>query len=128
MSHLNFKTMNRMKNRVLLIGNLGHDPETRKLESGKRVTRFTLATNDTYRNAEGQKVTETTWHNIVAWNKLSDFASKYLTKGRQVYLEGKISYRSYEDKTGITKYITEIVASELLCLNGARSSDNQVEA
>ena len=120
--------MNRIKNRVFLIGNLGHDPETRKLESGKRVSRFTLATNDTYRNAEGQKVTETTWHNIVAWNKLSDFASKYLTKGRQVCIEGKLAYRSYEDKTGITKYITEIVASELLCPNGSKVSENQADA
>jgi len=116
-----------MKNRVLLIGNLGHDPETRTLDSGKRVSKFTLATSDTFKNGDGQKVTETTWHNIVAWNRLSDFASKYLKKGRQVYIEGKIAYRSYEDKTGITKYITEIVASNVLCLSPAGSSGKQTE-
>jgi len=116
-----------MKNRVLLIGNLGHDPETRTLDSGKRVSKFTLATSDTFKNGDGQKVTETTWHNIVAWNRLSDFASKYLKKGRQVYIEGKIAYRSYEDKTGITKYITEIVASNVLCLSPAGSSGKQAE-
>ena len=117
--------MNQMKNRILLIGNLGHDPETRTLDSGKRVSRFTLATSDTFKNSEGQKVTETTWHNIVVWNRLSDFASKYLKKGRQVYVEGRIAYRSYEDKTGVTKYTTEIVASNLLCLSPAGSPVKQ---
>lgn len=121
MSHLKLTVMNKLKNRVMLIGNLGHDPESKKLESGKRVARFTIATSDTYKNGDGQKVTETTWHNIVAWNALADFASKYLKKGGQVCLEGRISYRSYEDKTGVTKYITEIIANELLSLSRAKS-------
>lgn len=128
MCNLKLTTMNKIKNRVFLIGNLGQDPETRKLESGKRVSRFTLATNDTYKNNEGQKVTETTWHNVVVWNRLADFAARYLKKGGQVVIEGKITYRSYEDKTGVMKYFTEIVADELLSINGMRSSGTPVEA
>jgi len=121
MSNLKFKVMNKLKNRVTLIGNLGHDPEMRTLESGKKIAKFTVATSDTFKNGEGQKITETTWHNIVVWNALADFASKYLKKGGQICLEGRISYRSYEDKTGVTKYITEIVANELLPLSRAKS-------
>ncbi|MGQ9620428.1 MAG: single-stranded DNA-binding protein [Bacteroidales bacterium] len=120
--------MNKLKNRVFLIGNLGHDPETRELQSGKKVSKFTLATNDIFKNSEGQKVTETTWHNVVAWNRLADFASKYLKKGGQVCIEGRISYRSYEDKAGVTKYITEIVADEVLLLNRMRSAGDKAEA
>lgn len=112
--------MNSLKNRVQLIGNLGQDPETKTLESGKKVTHFTLATNDDFKNADGQKVSETTWHNIVAWNGLADIAGKYLKKGRQVAVEGKIVYRSYEDKKGVTKYITEIVLSDLLMLKSPK--------
>ena len=108
--------MNTLKNRVQLIGNLGQDPETKTLESGKKVVKFTLATNDSYKNGDGQKVDETTWHNIVAWNGLADIAGKFLKKGRQVAIEGRIVYRTYEDKKGVTKYFTEIVANELLML------------
>ena len=112
--------MNTLKNRVQLIGNLGQDPETKTLESGKKVVRFTLATNDSFKNGEGQKVSETTWHNVVAWNGLADVAGKFLKKGGQVAVEGKIVYRSYEDKTGATKNITEIVANELLLLRSPK--------
>ena len=108
--------MNSLKNRVQLIGNLGQDPEIKTLESGKKVAHFTLATNDDYKNGEGQKISETTWHNIVAWNGLADIAGKYLKKGRQVAVEGRIVYRSYEDKKGVTKYITEIVLDQLMML------------
>jgi single-strand DNA-binding protein len=108
--------MNTLKNRVQLIGNLGQDPETKTLENGKKVVKFTLATNDSYKNGEGQKIEETTWHNIVAWNGLADIAGKFLKKGRQVAIEGRIVYRTYEDKKGVTKYFTEIVANELLML------------
>jgi single-strand DNA-binding protein len=108
--------MNTLKNRVTLIGNLGQDPEIKTTETGKKVTHFTLATDDSYKNADGQKVKETTWHNIVAWNGLADIASKFLRKGREVAVEGRIVYRSYEDKKGITKYITEIVLNDLLLL------------
>jgi single-strand DNA-binding protein len=114
--------MNTLKNKVTLIGNLGMDPETRKLESGKKVTHFTLATEESYKNSDGQKVSETTWHNIVAWNGLADIADKYLKKGHQVVVDGRISYRSYEDKQGVTKYITEIVLNDLVLLRNGKSS------
>jgi single-strand DNA-binding protein len=112
--------MNSLKNRVTLIGNLGMDPETKTLENGKKVVKFTLATDDSYKNGEGQKIEETTWHNIVAWNGLGEIAAKYLKKGRQVAVEGRIVYRTYEDKKGITKYFTEIVLNDLMLLRNGK--------
>ena len=112
--------MNSLKNRVQLIGNLGQDPETKTLENGKKVTKFTLATNDDYKNGDGQKVSETIWHNIVAWNGLADIAGKYLKKGHQVAVEGRIVYRNYEDKKGVTKYVTEIVLNEMMMLRSTK--------
>ena len=112
--------MNTLKNRVTLIGNLGHDPDTKTTETGKKVSHFTLATDDSYKNAEGQKVGETTWHNIVAWNGLADIASKFLKKGNQVAVEGRIVYRTYDDKKGVTRYITEIVLNDLLLLRNGK--------
>jgi single-strand DNA-binding protein len=118
--------MSSLSNRVTLIGNLGQDPETKSTETGKKVTHFTLATKDGYKNNEGQRITETTWHNIVAWNGLADIADKFLKKGREVAVEGRIVYRNYEDKKGITKYITEIVLSDLVLLrNGEKSIKGQ---
>jgi len=119
--------MNNLRNRVQLIGNLGQDPDMKTLESGKKVAHFTLATNEDFKNGDGQKVSETTWHNLVAWNGLADFASKYLKKGKQVAVEGRIVYRSYEDKKGVTKYITEIVLNEMMML-GAPPKDQPKEA
>jgi single-strand DNA-binding protein len=115
--------MNTLKNRVQLIGNLGQDPETKTLEKGKKVVKFTLATNDSYKNGEGQKIDETTWHNVVAWNGLADIAGKFLKKGHQVAIEGRITYRTYEDKNGVTKYFTEIVANELLMLRSPKDKE-----
>jgi single-strand DNA-binding protein len=112
--------MNSLKNRVTLIGNLGQDPEIKTTETGKKVTNFTLATDDGYKNSDGQKVSETTWHNIVAWNGLAEIAGKYLKKGRQVAVEGRIVYRTYEDKKGATKYITEIVLNDLILLRNGK--------
>jgi single-strand DNA-binding protein len=121
--------MNTLKNRVQLIGNLGQDPETKTLENGKKVVRFTLATDDSYKNGEGQKIEETTWHNIIAWNGLGDIAAKYLKKGRQVAVEGRIVYRTYEDKKGVTKNITEIVLNDLMLLRSGKDQgkDNQTK-
>lgn len=111
--------MSSLANRVTLIGNLGQDPEVKTIESGKKVVHFTLATKEGFKNAEGQRVNETTWHNIIAWNGLADIAGKYLKKGNEVAVEGRIVYRTYEDKKGVTKYITEIVLSDLeLLRNG----------
>jgi single-strand DNA-binding protein len=112
--------MNSLKNRVTLIGNLGQDPETKTTETGKKFTHFTLATKDGYKNADGQKVSETTWHNIVAWNGLAEIAGKYLKKGKEVAVEGRIVYRTYDDKNGVTKYITEIVLNDLILLRSGK--------
>jgi single-strand DNA-binding protein len=115
--------MNSLANRVTLIGNLGKDPETKTIDSGKKVTQFTIATNDSYRNNEGEKVKETTWHNIVAWNGLADIAGKYLKKGNEVAVEGRIVYRTYEDKKGVTKNTTEIVLTDLVLLRNGSKTD-----
>jgi single-strand DNA-binding protein len=120
--------MSSLKNRVTLIGNLGHDPEIKTIESGKKVAHFTLATDDTFKNGDGQKVKETTWHNIVAWNGLADIAGKYLKKGKEVAVEGRIVYKTYEDKKGVTKSSTEIVLSDLVLLrNGEKGHTKEEE-
>ena len=105
-----------LKNKIQLIGNLGNAPEVKTTESGKKLARFSVATNESYRNAKGEKVTETTWHNLVAWGKVADIAEKYLGKGAEVAIEGKLINRSYTDKDGNKKYITEVQVNELLML------------
>ena len=105
-----------LKNRVQLIGNLGMDPEVKHLESGKTMAKISIATNDTYKNQKGEKVTDTQWHNLVAWGKTAEIAEKYLKKGSEVAVEGKLTSRSYEDKEGTKKYITEVVVNEILML------------
>lgn len=120
MSNLKPKDMSSMKNRVTLIGNLGVDPEIKTTETGKKFTHFTIATNDGYKNADGQKVTETTWHNIVAWNGLAETATRFLKKGNEVAVEGRIVYRTYEDKNGVTKNSTEIVLNDLALLRNGK--------
>ena len=106
-----------LKNKVQLIGNLGNAPEIKNIESGKKLARFSIATNENYRNAKGEKVTETTWHNLVAWGKVAELAEKFLLKGTEVMIEGKLINRSYTDKDGIKKYISEVQVNELLLLN-----------
>jgi len=108
--------MNNIKNRVHLIGRLGMNPEVKDLDGGKKIAKFSVATNDYYYNAKGEKVTETQWHNIVAWGKMAELVDKILQKGKEVTLEGKLSNRSYEDKEGVKRYITEIVANEFVLL------------
>jgi len=105
-----------LKNKVQLIGNLGNAPEIKNTESGKKLVRFSVATNENYHNSKGEKVTETQWHNLVAWGKVADIAEKYLNKGTEVAIEGKLINRSYTDKEGNKKYITEIQVNELLLL------------
>jgi single-strand DNA-binding protein len=102
-------------NKVILIGNVGKDPETRYLENGTPVSNFTLATNEIY-NRNGEKVTNTEWHNIVVWRTLADVAQKYVKKGSQVFIEGKIRTRSWDDKDGNKRYTTEIVADSMQLL------------
>ena len=108
--------MNTLRNKVQLIGNLGNDPEVINLDSGKKLAKFAIATNDSYRNAQGELVKDTQWHNVIAWGKTAEITEKYLEKGKEVAIEGKLQNRSYEDKEGIKRYITEIVCSELLML------------
>jgi single-strand DNA-binding protein len=105
-----------LRNKVQLIGNLGAAPEIKTLEGGKKMARFSIATNESYKNAKGEKVTETQWHNLVAWGKVADIAEKYLTKGKEVVIEGKLVSRSYNDKEGSKKYITEVQVNELLLI------------
>jgi single-strand DNA-binding protein len=111
-----------LKNKVQLIGNLGNAPEVKTFESGKKMARFSVATSESYRNAKGEKVTETQWHNLVAWGKLAEIVEKFLVKGKEVAIEGKLINRSYNDKEGNKKYITEIQVSELLML-GAKAAE-----
>lgn len=110
--------MNALKNRVQLIGNLGNAPEVKTVTSGKKIARFSLATNENYRNAKGEKVTETQWHNLVAWGKLAEIAEKYLAKGKEVVVEGKLITKSYNDKDGNKRYSTEVEVHELLMMGG----------
>jgi single-strand DNA-binding protein len=105
-----------LKNKVQLIGNLGHAPEVRNTENGKKLARFSIATDESYRNAQGEKVKETTWHNLVAWGKVADIVEKFLNKGSEVAIEGKLISRSYTDKEGNRKFITEVQVNELLML------------
>jgi single-strand DNA-binding protein len=105
-----------LKNKVQLIGNLGGNPDVKTMDSGKKLARFSVATNESYRNAKGEKITETQWHNLVAWGKVAEIAEKFLSKGSEVAIEGKLVNRSYTDKEGIKKYITEVQVSEVLML------------
>jgi len=108
--------MNNLKNKVQLIGNLGNAPEIKILDGGKKLARLSLATNETYKNAKGEKITETQWHNVIAWDKTAEIVEKYFTKGLEVLVEGKLVNRNYTDKEGVKKYVTEVQASELLIL------------
>ncbi|HEX9981457.1 MAG TPA: single-stranded DNA-binding protein [Flavobacterium sp.] len=108
--------MNALRNRVQLIGNTGNDPEIINLESGRKLAKLTIATNESYKNDKGEKITDTQWHNIVAWGKTAEIIEKYVTKGKEIAVEGKLTHRSYEDKTGEKRYFTEVVANELMLL------------
>ncbi len=108
--------MNALKNKVQLIGHVGNAPEIVTLESGKKLAKFSIATNESYKNAKGEKITDTQWHNIVAWGKTAELVENYVPKGKEIGIEGKLTSRSYEDKAGQKRYITEIVCNELLLL------------
>ena len=114
---LKFTDMNALRNKVTLIGNLGTDPEIRTFDGEKKYAKFSLATNESYKNAKGERVTETQWHNLIAWGKLAGTAEKLLKKGMEVAIEGKLINRNYTDKEGIKRYITEVQISDLLLLS-----------
>lgn len=114
--------MANMRNQVRLIGHLGKDPEMRETATGKKLARFSVATNETYINDKGERVSETQWHNIICWGKTATLAEKFLSKGTEVALEGKISTKQYTDKEGNRKATTEIVASDFVTLGGKKSA------
>lgn len=111
-----------LKNNAQIIGHLGNDPQLKTTESGKKLARFSVATNESYLNAAGEKVTTTQWHQLVAWDKLADIAEKYLVKGAEVAAAGKIINRSYVDDDGIKRNISEIQLSEILFLGNKATS------
>jgi len=111
-------------NKVILVGNVGKDPETRYLDESTAITKFPMATSETYKNKSGERVSTTEWHNIVLWRGLAQVAEKYVKKGTQIYLEGRIKTRSYEDADGNKKYITEIVGDQMQLL-GRKPDDGE---
>lgn len=114
--------MNTLRNRVQLIGHLGADPEIKTLESNKKVARISLATNDEYTDKKGEKVKQTQWHQLVVWGKLAETCEKYLNKGKEIAVEGKLTYRTWDDKDGKNHNITEVIVNELLMM-GAKDKN-----
>ncbi len=117
---LTIKNLEMAVNKVILIGNVGKDPEVRHLDSGVAVANFPLATSETYTAKNGERVTTTEWHNIVLWRGLAEVAEKYVTKGRQIFIEGRIRTRSYDDKDGNKRYVTEIYGDNMQLLGSKR--------
>ncbi|SHG57938.1 single-stranded DNA-binding protein [Flavobacterium defluvii] len=109
--------MNAMKNKVQLIGNVGQNPEIKTLENGRKLANLSIATKEIYRNDKGEKVEQTEWHRITAWGKTAEIIEKFVTKGKEVAVEGKLTHRSYDDRNGEKRYITEVVVNEILLLS-----------
>ncbi|WP_313806193.1 single-stranded DNA-binding protein [Flavobacterium sp.] len=105
-----------MKNKVQLIGNVGQDPEVKTVNGDRKVANFTLATNEYYYNDKGEKVEQTEWHRVTAWGKVAEIIEKFVEKGKEIAIDGKLTYRNYDDKDGNKRYVTEIVANEILLL------------
>ena len=108
--------MKNLRNSVQLIGNLGLDPEVITTTNGNKLAKISLATNDSYINADGEKIQQTQWHQLIAWGKKADIAEKFLSKGKEIAVEGKLTHRSYDDKEGKKRFITEVVVNDLLML------------
>lgn len=106
-----------MKNSVQLIGHVGQEPEIKNLETGKKLANISIATNEVYYRENGDKVEKTEWHRVTAWGKTAEIIEKYVTKGKEVAVEGKLTHRSYDDKDGNKRYITEVVVNEILLLS-----------
>lgn len=115
--------MKNLKNRVNLIGNLGANPEVKTLDGGLKLVKISIATNDTYKNSKGERVTETQWHNLTAWGKTADYVEKYAKVGNKAVVEGKLVNRNYTDKSGQKKYYTEVVVNEIMLLTGNAKND-----
>ena len=108
--------MNALRNKVQLIGHVGNEPEIKTFEGGKKLANLTIATNESYKNDKGEKVEETQWHRITAWGKTAEIIEKYVTKGKEIAIEGKLTHRSYDDKNGEKRYVAEVVVSDILLL------------
>ena len=108
--------MSTLRNKVQLIGHIGNDPEIKTFDGGKKLAKLNVATNESYKNDKGEKVEETQWHNLVAWGKTADIIEKYVVKGKEIAIEGKLTHRSYEDKNGEKRYVTEVVIDEIVLL------------
>ena len=108
--------MSTLRNKVQLIGHVGNDPEIKSFDGGKKLAKLNVATNESYKNDKGEKVEETQWHSLIAWGKTADIIEKYVVKGKEIGIEGKLTHRSYEDKNGEKRYVTEVVIDELLML------------
>jgi single-strand DNA-binding protein len=108
--------MSTLRNKVQLIGHVGNDPEIKSFDGGKKLAKLNVATNESYKNEKGEKVEETQWHSLIAWGKTADIIEKYVVKGKEIAIEGKLTHRSYEDKNGEKRYVTEVVIDELLML------------
>ena len=108
--------MRSLRNSVQLIGNLGMDPDVKEVSNGNKMARFSLATSETYNNKKGEKVTDTQWHNLIIWGKLADIAEKYLKKGKQIAVEGKLETNSYDDKEGNRKFYTQVKVNDFVML------------
>lgn len=115
-NNLILQAMNAMRNKVQLIGHVGQEPEIKTFDGGKKVVNFTLATNESYKNEKGEKVEQTEWHRVSAWGNVADIIEKYVTKGKEIAIEGKLTHRSYDDKNGEKRFITEVVANDVLLL------------
>jgi single-strand DNA-binding protein len=108
--------MSTLRNKVQLIGHVGNDPEIKTLDGGKKLAKLNVATNESYKNEKGEKVEDTQWHSLIAWGKTADIIENYVVKGKEIAIEGKLTHRSYEDKNGEKRYVTEVVIDELLLL------------
>ena len=108
--------MSTLRNRVQLIGRVGNDPEVKSFEGGKKLATVSVATSESYKNEKGERVEQTEWHRIVAWGKTAEIIERFVTKGKEIAIGGKLAHRSYDDKEGNKKYVTEIVANEILLL------------
>jgi single-strand DNA-binding protein len=113
----------RSLNKVLLIGNLGSDPEVRRTQSGQSVATFRLATNESWGDKSGERQERTEWHRVVAWGRLAEIVGEYMKKGRQVYVEGRVQTRQWQDQQGQTRYMTEVVAQSIMMLGGRGGMD-----
>ena len=120
---LNLSIMKTLRNKVQLIGNVGNAPEIRNIDNGKKVASFSLATNEFFKNSKGEKVQNTQWHTIVAWGKTAEIVEQYVGKGKEIAIAGKLTTRSYETNEGDKRYVTEVVAHEILLLGNAKNAN-----